>query len=311
MNMMDLAGTLDVKYSVGVEFHEMGPVGAHHTQGQVERSIKEIKKVFVNTYRGLRLDIMSYETAFCWTANELNCMPLFLGSKYRNLDHLDIMTPARLLLGRNNRRALAGCATIVGHHRIMLQMDAVYDAWWATWKREKLIDFVPQPPKWRTTGRQPQVGDAVLFPRDNKDRKLGEPSWRIGEVKTLEPDSDDKVRKVIIDYRNAKEKVLRQTRRSVRDIAILHRESDLELVDMLNIASKKANIAYILSDQGPGGVVEPSPERNCWYDSMSPLEKDALSLQGQVGCGHEVDSDKQEAGACELHEGRVEHEAGV
>lgn len=66
MNMMDLAGTLDVKYSVGVEFHETGPVGAHHTQGQVERSIKEIKKVFVNTYRGLRLDIMTYETAFCW-----------------------------------------------------------------------------------------------------------------------------------------------------------------------------------------------------------------------------------------------------
>jgi hypothetical protein len=306
VNLMDLAGTLDVRYSVGVE-HQTGPVDAHHTQGQVERSIKEVKKLFINTYRGLRLDIMSYETAFSWTANELNCMPIFLGNKYRNIDHLDLMTPSRLLLGRNNRRALSGCATIGGASKIMAQMDSVYDAWWSTWHKEKLIHFIPQPPKWRTTGRQPMVGDAVIFHRDNKDRKIGEPTWRIGQVKTLEPDSDNLIRKVIVEYRNAKETTLRTTRRSVRDIAIVHREEDLELVDKLNAAAKTANIDYLMNADSDRGVVEPSPwSWSC--DSIYPPDEDALSTECQEGCGHEEHSDKQEAGACELQEGRAESE---
>ena len=244
IGILDLTNPISVQFNVGLEF-EVGPVGAHYTQGQVERSILEVRKLFQQTYRGLKLDIMSYETAFSWVANELNCMPLFLGSKYRNLDHLDLITPSRLLLGRNNRRAMAGCATFDRPSRIMEQMIRVYEAWWDVWKREKIADFIPRSSKWPKTGYQPQVGDIVIFPRDGSaDRVYGDPSWRVGRVKELLPCSDNLARKVILEYKNASEDVFRETHRSVRDMAVLLPEGESILADELNAASKRIEINY-------------------------------------------------------------------
>ena len=47
----------------------------------------------------------------------------------------------RLLLGRNNRRALGGFATVSSPSRLIEQMDRVYEVWWKIWKSEKLILF--------------------------------------------------------------------------------------------------------------------------------------------------------------------------
>ena len=275
VDMIDLTTRLDSKYRVGIDY-QTGPVGAHNTQGQVERSIKEIKKLFNAVYRGLGLEIMSYETAFSWIANELNCLPLFLGSKYRGLDHLDLLTPARLLLGRNNRRALSGCCTLNGPSKVMQYMDEVYEAWWEVWKKEKLTDFVPQPRKWKETTYQPVLGDVVLFKKDGSDKTVGTPRFRVGIITTLEPYSDKLTRKVIISYKNAEEETLRTTRRGVRELAILLKESDVEMVDMLNDASKKANMAFQASDREQGEI-----PWDWWSSSWTPPTRRA---QGPADC---------------------------
>ena len=246
ISLCDITNGINVEYQVGIEF-ELSPVGGHNFTGMVERSIKEVKRVFMDTFKGLKLDVLGYETAFAWTANELNNLPIGLGSKYRDLDHLDLITPSRLLHGRNNKRALVGCTVVKDRKKEMRQLEDVYDAWWNAWKKEKMQDFIPQPPKWKESGMVPKVGDIVIFPRTGGEALLGEMPWRIGRITTAEPGTDGFVRSVTIEYRNDPEDwPFKTTYRAVRQIAVIHREEDLEIIDQLNEASRQADQHYNL-----------------------------------------------------------------
>ena len=247
INILDIESDLDTKFQVGIEY-ETCPVGAHNSHGVVERSIREIRRFFMTMFNGLKLDSLGYESAFAWISNEMNNLPICLGSRYKDLSHLDLISPNRLLLGRNNRRSPVGCTLAPIPDKLMKQMKSVYDAWWNTWKEEKLVEYVPQPKKWTKTTYVPQAGDVVLFPREEKRALLGQTAWRIGRVQSTEPGSDRKTRVAIIEYRNYKEKVYRSTRRSVRDLAVLHKEGTLELIDTLNKASKEANISFLMKE---------------------------------------------------------------
>lgn len=246
VSIVDITKDLEVKYQVGVEY-ETSPVGGHNWTGMVERSIKEVKRLFNNTFRGLKLDVIGYETAFAWVANELNNLPIGLGSRYRDLDHMDLLTPSRLLHGRNNRRGLGGCVLVKSADKAMVQLEDVYEAWWETWRTERMQDFIPQPSKWRQTSTLPKQGDIVIFPRTEPGALLGEMPWRIGRVQVAEAGSDDLTRAVIIEYRNPGETTMRTTRRAVRRVAVVHREEDLELVDCLNSAAKAVDTHFFRS----------------------------------------------------------------
>ena len=245
LSIVDVARDLSTKYQVGVEY-ETCPVGGHNAHGAVERSIKDIKVLLERVFSGLKLDLISYETCFAWIANELNCFPICIGSRTSNLDHVDLITPSRLLLGRNNRRALGGYAKMESPSRLMDQMELVNQSWWKVWVNEKIVDYIPKSPKWRTTTAQPAIGDIVVFLKLEAEAGFGEPVWRMGRVEKLEFSADGIIRSVVISYKNNAEKVFRTTRRSVRKVAILHHEGDLELTEELNIASKAAGIHYFL-----------------------------------------------------------------
>jgi len=129
--------------------------------------------------------------------------------------------------------------------RLLDQMKMVFDSWWEAWKTEKILDYIPQPSKWFASSYEPKPGDIVIFMKDEKDKVLGEPLWRTGRITSVVRSKDEKVRTIIIEYKNAKETVFRETRRSVRRVAVLHKEGDLELVEELNRASRQANISFL------------------------------------------------------------------
>ena len=246
--LVDLESHLSTKYQVGLE-HEIVPVGAHNANGQTERAIKDVKKLFYTVYRGFRLDVMGYETAFAWTCNEINNIPICLGSRYRDLDHLDLITPSRLLLGRNNKRAMADCPTLDTKDRMIEQMDDVYNSWWEAWQTEKLLTFIPQPKVWNKTGYEPKKNDIVVFKRE--DRQLGEPVWRTGRILEAKVNSDDHSRALKIEYKNKdpyKTAVFKTVIRSTRQVAVVHEEGALELIDQLNLAAKESNVFYTLTN---------------------------------------------------------------
>ena len=240
LSWIDVAHTLNAEHGVGVEFHPC-PVGGHNVHGVVERSVQEVKKLFNTVYRGVKLDLLGFETAFGWISNELNNLPICIGSRYRDLDHLDLLTPNRLIHGRSNKRALSGCCMIGSPSSMLARMEEVFQAWWKAWHDEKVADFIAKPVKWLKSDRPLQVGDVVIFLKTGEEQVLGEPIWRIGRILEVEESERDfQVRTVLIEYKNAQEMKSRTTRRSVRKVAVLHREDEMEMVQELNAAARAA-----------------------------------------------------------------------
>ena len=168
ISWVDVSTTLNARHQVGVEFQAC-PVGGHNFHGQVERSIREVKKLFDTVYKGKKLDIMGYETAFAWISNELNNLPLCLGSKYKDLDNLDLLTPNRLIHGRSNRRAMSGPCTVESPSKMLEIMLDIFEAWWKAWHSEKLADFVAKPAKWFRSSPSICVEDIVVFQKKGQE----------------------------------------------------------------------------------------------------------------------------------------------
>ena len=241
----DISKTLNGQYKVGLNFQTC-PVGGHNFNGVVERSIKEIKKIFYTVYAGLKLDILAYETAFGWVSNELNNLPICLGSKTENLDNLDLITPQRLISGLNNSRAPQGPCRIDAPSRLIKQMETVYESWWKNWTMEKVINYIPRPPQWCKNSYQPKIGDIVIFRKDENDNVMGSRVWRTGRVKELDESRDGISRSLVVEYKNSTESVFRTTRRSMRKVAVVHVEHELELIQELNDACKIAGTEFQL-----------------------------------------------------------------
>ena len=243
-SMADITRTLNGK-SCSIKY-EVGPTAAHNYQGCVERSIKEIKTLFNATFHGLKLDVMSYETAFSYIANEINNMPICTVSRTEDIGHADLITPNRLIHGRNNRRAPTGPMRVEQPSRLLEQMERLYQSWWQIWLYERLPDYIPKPKKFGKTGPQPKEGDIVVFLRA-PDELIGDQLWRLGQVAHLIMSEDGVIRQVVIRWRKHWKEEFHETRRSVRHIAILFSEDELSLVDHIRSASAQTTAAFIMN----------------------------------------------------------------
>ena len=97
--------SLQHKFNVeyGVNF-KVCPVGVHYMHGKVERKIQQIKKSMVKELDNRRLPIMQWETLGIQISNSIDNLPIGVGNKTDQLENLDILTPNRLILGKNNDR---------------------------------------------------------------------------------------------------------------------------------------------------------------------------------------------------------------
>jgi hypothetical protein len=57
---------------------------------------------------------------------------------------------------------------------------------------------------------------------------------------------DGLIREVVVEYKNASEKVFRTTRRAARSVATLFKEEDLDLTQKLSAASREATKALLM-----------------------------------------------------------------
>ena len=86
-----------------VEF-DCCPVGGHNVNGRVERKIKSIRESIEKSVHNERLSIIQWETLGATISNSINDLPIAKGnmSSVPELKYLDLITPNRLKLGRNN-----------------------------------------------------------------------------------------------------------------------------------------------------------------------------------------------------------------
>ena len=206
------------------------PVGAHYIHGKVERKIREVKKSVEIGVRNERLSVLQWETLMGQISNSINNMPIGLKNRRSNLEQLDLITPNRLILGRNNDRCPNKPLVLCPDHKKMIESNEnIFRAWFNVW----LVSYIPtlvERPKWHTSDGDIRVGDIVLFLKSEKEFDL---QYQYGVVSTIHTGRDGKARKVEVEYQNSSEGVKRKTERGSRELVIIHPVDELDIYKRL------------------------------------------------------------------------------
>ena len=225
---IDCKQRLSVEY--GVQYLPC-PVGAHYVHGRVERKIREVRKCVSVNVEGERLSTIQWETLMLQISNSINNLPIGLKNKTEDLENLDILTPNRLILGRNNERCPNSPLLITGNYSKIIEKNTdIFKAWFKAW----LVSYVPtliERPKWHTSDKDLKVGDIVLFLKSEKEF---EKEYQYGIVHCVKSGRDNKIREVEIEYTNHNELTRRRTKRGVRDLVVIHPVDELSIYERLD-----------------------------------------------------------------------------
>ena len=236
LSFNDIAQKLSVEY--GVDFKPC-PVAAHYMHGKVERKIQHVRRSLEKTLRNDRISILQWETLVQQISNSINNLPIGLGNLSDSLEHLDVITPNRLILGRNNSRSPSIPLQLSGDFRkIVDSNNKIFDQWFKEW----LISYVPllvRQPKWFTSDRNVTVGDIVIF---KKSEKEFDKTYQYGIVTKTFESRDGLVRSVEVQYQNSNENTKRFTKRGVRDIIVVHPVDELGISAELDELAKNLKI---------------------------------------------------------------------
>ena len=229
LNLLDLQHQLSRSR---VDF-QVCPVQGHNMNGKVERKIREINNSIEKTLQNQRLSMLQWETLAASIANQINNLPLAIGDVIGDLECLDLITPNRLMLGRNNDRAIDGLILCDHPTKIMRDNEKAFDAWFDVWLTVHVPKLLKQT-KWYTSDKI-NVGDVVLFVKHESTLTN---RYTYGLVKELEYGEDLLPRKAKITYRNENETVSRETYRSVRGLVIIHHVDECDYLHELGTIAK-------------------------------------------------------------------------
>jgi len=178
----------DVSLSVGERVFKITLTApkAHHQQGRVEAKVKQIRTMLQAWSTGTKEcnTLIGWETLFARVASALNDLPIARGSASAPTDlGWEIITPNRLLLGRNNHRQLDGPIKITNCPQTQLERNRLIAARWYEIFIQRIHLLIPAPSEGRS--RQPREGDVVLFLfADPNFKKLC--VWKLGIIEKQE-----------------------------------------------------------------------------------------------------------------------------
>ena len=199
-------------------------LGGHNYHGKVERKIRTIQEVMNQSVRNARLSVIQWETLCSEISNTINDLPVAIGNETEDLENLDLITPNRLRLGRNNSRSPIGPVEITGKIERMLQLKSdIFKSWWKAWLVSALPKLLAKP-KWFRKDENVKKGDIIIF---NKSEGSFVGEYQYGIIDEVYMSSDTKIRSVMVKYKNANEKIFRRTKRAVRSLMIIHRINEI------------------------------------------------------------------------------------
>ena len=233
LNMIDLKGVLNREY--GIQF-DVCPVGGHNYRGKVERKIKAVRESVNKAVNLQRLSVLQWETLSAEIANSINNHPIAIGNETEDLECLDLITPNRLRLGRNNDRSPIGSLDISNSVDRILNLNSdIFNAWWQAWLVSALPKVVPQP-KWFKTEQDLQEGDLVYFMKS--ESKLSN-EYTMGKVDQVITGKDGITRRIVIKYFNHNESEPKFSDRAVRSVIKIFSIDEFCLAEDLAILQKK------------------------------------------------------------------------
>ena len=235
------------------------PTQAHESRGKVEKAVQALKHFLEdNKSATMKQSILDWETTFLFISNFLNNLPVARLVKKDSMtsDVNEILTPNRLLLGRNNDRTpcfVEDCLSPTYSERL-LRNSAINRAWFTM--LTKLVPTLSYRPKWHDTSENPPViGDYVLFLF--KESKMGREheEWKPGQIYDISKSENSNTFIFYIEYRilirkkgdkveNSKVET-HTTSRVLRELVLLYTEEELSSLhgspEHLKRLSKKLN----------------------------------------------------------------------
>ena len=226
--VIDAQQKLSIEY--GVEYKPC-PVGEHYVHGKVERKIKQIKKSLHLSIRNERLSEIQWETLMQQISNSINNVPIGVKNKVDCLENLYILTPNRLILGRNNNnRCPTSPLEVSNDHKKIIEMNNIFKAWFNAW----LTSYVPtivERPKWHSSDPKVHVGDVILFLKSEQEYDL---QYQYGIISSVFEGQNGQIRREEINYKNHNENIQRKTHRGVRDIIMIYPIEELDIYHELS-----------------------------------------------------------------------------
>lgn len=230
LNWTDLKSKLMTNCRVNFD---VCPVQGHNMHGKVERKIREINSSIEKNLHHHRLSLLQWETLASSIANQINNLPLAIGDITGDFECLDLITPNRLLLGRNNELCPEGMILCDEPTKIMKENEKVSNAWFEVWLLVHVPKLMKQS-KWFESNSV-NVGDVILF---TKQESALSNRYTYGLIKELDYGDDMLPRKAKIKYKNDGENVIRETYRSVRGLVIIHSVNDCDFLTELGVMAK-------------------------------------------------------------------------
>ena len=223
LNINDIASRLhqDMK----IDF-ETCPVGGHNQHGRVERKIREVRISLQKVMQNERLSLLQWETIAAVVTNAINDMPIAIRNTKSSFEMADLITPNRLLLGRNNDRSPSGMLSVEKDFDKMIRSNQkIFNAWFESWLISHVPNLISQP-KWFKSDVDIKIGDIVLFTKQDSPISA---TYQYGMVKSVIRNRDNKIRKVVVEYQNASESVKRETTRAVRTLVLIHGIDEIDI----------------------------------------------------------------------------------
>ena len=229
----DVKGKLNREY--GIEFNAC-PVGAHYMHGRVERKIRQVRECLARSLDGHKLSVLEWETVFAEIANSINNLPLGLINRPVEVGNLDLLTPNRLLMGRNNDRSPVEPVDVSGSHdRIIQANNDIFQIWFKCWLTEYVPTLMTQQ-KWFDNDRELEVGDIVMFKKAEKEVEC---QYRYGVVQKLKHGQDGVARSATVEYQNPEEGSKRTTQRGIRELILIHHVDEIGIMHELSDAARE------------------------------------------------------------------------
>ena len=165
-----------------------------------------------------------------------------MGNVVNDHENMDLLTPNRLKLGRNNERSPVSPISIAGNlSDIMKTKKTIFNTWFVTW----LVNHVPNlmhQPKWFQSNCYIKVCDIVLF---IKHESTITSKYQYGMIHEVLPSRDGIIQKVVVKYRNDQENVDRFTTHAVLELMLIHPVDELNLMEELG---KMVTVSYMKQD---------------------------------------------------------------
>ena len=225
----DLTTRLQSEYERGGIKVTVVPANHHAANGVAERAIKTVREMMGEIFRFRTYSVLQLQTFAYYVCNIINGIPFAL-DKAAAPDNLDaaIICPNRLLLGHANRRALAAPVRAGNLEEHVELVKHVEEAFHKTWTQVRISQFVNGRRAEEEKDMPINVGDIVIFAKQNTEMKAGSSPLRIARVRAIEPGSLGRKRAVTLEYKTKPSKTYQTTIRTPTQLTVVAKKEKLE-----------------------------------------------------------------------------------